>query len=94
MAEVNVTASPAFRELHPKVSIPAFVWLKVGGRAETDDFSLDHYLRLQSSERAIELLRRFDLEGCQIFDAAKALSPDEIAAEIFEQAKSRNRRAK
>lgn len=56
--EVEVTTSDQFKELYPNRQIPKFVWLKIEGQAERDDFGMAPGLRLVVSERANEVLKR------------------------------------
>lgn len=65
-APVSVTKSEEFRELHPHVSLPKFLWLKVEGSAGNDDFgvSVDH--RLVVSYAAMDVLSTARLENADI----------------------------
>lgn len=54
--QVDVSTSPEFRAFKADVTLPQFLWLKVHGRANVDDFGLGERLRLVVSERALRLL--------------------------------------
>jgi hypothetical protein len=64
--EVEVTTSDQFKELYQNRQIPKFVWLKVEGHAERDDFGMASGLRLIVSERALEVLRRFGVSNALV----------------------------
>ena len=53
-ADVVVTTTYPFRELHPDTKLPRFVWLQVVGRAGRDDFGLADNIRLVISDALIE----------------------------------------
>jgi hypothetical protein len=63
-ADVEVTTTYPFREFHPDMQLPRFVWLQVTGRAGRDDFGLAGNIRLVVSERALDVLK-----GLQLTDA-------------------------
>jgi hypothetical protein len=56
-ADVEVSTSEAFRELHPQLALPMFRWLRVSGVAGKDDFGIADDLRLVVSQRALDILR-------------------------------------
>lgn len=56
-ADVEVTVSDEFNELYPNQPLPKFVWLKLEGEPEKDDFWLTSDLNLVVSERAILVLK-------------------------------------
>jgi hypothetical protein len=58
---VKISVSDEFREFFSDLTLPAFIWLKIVGEAGRDDFGLDEKLRLIISERALELLRSFQI---------------------------------
>jgi hypothetical protein len=63
-ADVKITTTYPFRELHPDTKLPKFTWLQVTGREGRDDFGLAADLRLVISERALDVLK-----GLQLTDA-------------------------
>jgi len=65
-AEAEVTMSEDFHELQPDVELPAFVWLKVDGRAGHDDFGIANNLNLVVSERAFDVLDELGLPSASI----------------------------
>ncbi|CDX39983.1 conserved hypothetical protein [Mesorhizobium sp. SOD10] len=46
-----------FEEMQPDVELPPFVWLKVDGEADHDDFGLAEGHRLVVTERVLDVLR-------------------------------------
>jgi hypothetical protein len=54
--DVLVTTSYDFEERYPDERLPRFVWLKVMGRPEVDDFGLDPIAHLIVSDRALRVL--------------------------------------
>jgi hypothetical protein len=63
-ADVEITTAYPFREFHPDMKLPKFVWLQVTGRAGQDDFGLVANKRLVISEHALDVLK-----GLQLTDA-------------------------
>jgi hypothetical protein len=68
--EVVITLSEQFNELHPNIVLPQFFWLRVFGRAGTEDIGVTRDARLVVSERALQIMRNFSLEHCEISDFA------------------------
>jgi hypothetical protein len=64
--DVTVSTSEEFEELYPDRVLPIFVWLKIHGQALKDDFWIGDFFTLCVSERALELLKRFNMEHCGI----------------------------
>jgi hypothetical protein len=60
-ADVEVTTSDEFRELHPSLKLPEFVWLKVDGAPEKNDFGTTSDLNLIVSEQALRLLTQIGI---------------------------------
>ena len=65
-APVSVTKSEEFVELHPHISLPKFLWLKVEGSAGIDDFGLSVDHRLVVSQAALDVLRTAQLDNADI----------------------------
>jgi hypothetical protein len=65
-ADVEVTTTYPFREFHPDLQLPRFVWLQVTGRAGRDDFGLAADHRMVISERALDVLKGLQLNGALI----------------------------
>jgi hypothetical protein len=65
-AELELTLSDNFRELHPNTKAPECSWLKVVGKAGEDDFGLSSDFRLVVSESALSVLKTFQLENCEV----------------------------
>jgi hypothetical protein len=63
-ADVKITTMYPFREFHPDMRLPKFMWLQITGRAGRDDFGLAADLRMVISERALDVLK-----GLQLTDA-------------------------
>lgn len=55
-AQVEVSASEAFRELYPQRTLPSFQWLKITGIAGKDDFGIAEDLRAVVSQRVLDVL--------------------------------------
>jgi len=62
---VELSKSPEFEIMYPDRALPSFLWLKVIG-TEGDDFRLRADCRLEVSQRALELLRRYKLENAAV----------------------------
>jgi hypothetical protein len=56
LKDVAVSKSAIFEDLYPERDLPRFRWLIVDGQ-QNDDFSLADSLRLEVSDRALDLLR-------------------------------------
>jgi hypothetical protein len=67
--DVEVTASEQFRDFYPDRQLPKFVWLKVVGKPHEDDFGMGPGLFLVTSERTLELLRRFGIQNAEVDEA-------------------------
>ncbi|HEU4728346.1 MAG TPA: hypothetical protein VFT22_10665 [Kofleriaceae bacterium] len=65
LAPVKVTTSDEYEELYPDVRLPPFHWLQVG-RDPSADLAISAKHRLVASGRALELLRRFQLDNATI----------------------------
>jgi hypothetical protein len=63
--DVLVTVSSEFAELYPTRVLPTFHWLKITGRAGTDDFGLSSDHRLVVSAEALATLRLFQLNHAE-----------------------------
>jgi hypothetical protein len=61
LAEAEVSVSPEFKELHPDCTLPEFRWLKITGGDRDADFRLTPGFRLEVSQRALEVLRKFNM---------------------------------
>ncbi|OLT44222.1 hypothetical protein BJF85_20360 [Saccharomonospora sp. CUA-673] len=73
LADMRLTVTPEADELRRDMGVrefPTFVWLKVHGQAGVDDVGVDRRASLVVSDRALELLRRFDLDGCDVEEYA------------------------
>jgi hypothetical protein len=60
--DVQVTKSDEFHDLHPKLGLPKFVWLKVIGTPGKDDFGITPGLNLVVSELALQLIKESGLK--------------------------------
>jgi hypothetical protein len=65
-APVKVTVSDSFAECYPDRALPQFYWLRVTGTPEKDDFSLASDHRLLVSDEALDVLRAFTIEHCEV----------------------------
>jgi hypothetical protein len=58
--------STTFETLYPGRQLPEFVWLKIKGKAGTDDFGIERMGRLVVSAKALTVLRSFNLNYCDV----------------------------
>ena len=65
---VKVTTNNEFDELHPGLSLPAFNWMKISGKAGEDDFGISDNLLLVISEKAYNLLSLFNISAADVKD--------------------------
>ena len=65
-SDVEITKSEQFRELYPQRQLPEFLWLKVSGKAGTDDFGIHSDFRLVVSERILKLFQSQGLKNAII----------------------------
>jgi hypothetical protein len=66
LGEVEVSVSPEFLELFPGRTLPEFRWLKIASRDPNTDFGLAPDSRLEVSERALEVLKKFNIAHAEI----------------------------
>ncbi len=64
--EVKVSKSEQFEEMYPNRELPTFVWLRIIGQAGEDDFGLTNDNRLVVSERALNRMKEFRLDNCEV----------------------------
>jgi putative NADH-flavin reductase len=64
--DVTISVGDTWRQLYPTRPAPQCRWLKVTGNAGTEDFGLTELAHLVASERALELLRGFTLQHCEV----------------------------
>lgn len=68
LAAVQMSKSGEFEDLYSDQDLPEFVWLQVTGQAGVDDLGLDAVAHLVVSSRALAVLQRFHVVGCDIDD--------------------------
>ena len=70
LADVEISKSDIFMELHPDLPLPNFLWLQVHGTPGKDDFgfSRESGYSLVVSERILQILKQFNIEHCEISD--------------------------
>jgi hypothetical protein len=56
-ADAEVSVSDQFRDAHPGMVLPRFIWLKVSGEAGKDDFGIGPDSKMVVSERALLVIR-------------------------------------
>jgi putative NADH-flavin reductase len=66
LTDVEVSAGEAWRQLHGSRSVPDCRWLKVTGRAGAADLGLTELAHLVVSPSALQLLRGFSLQACEV----------------------------
>lgn len=59
--DADISISAQFKETHPDLTIPHFVWMKIAGQASQDDFGAGSDGRMIVSEAALELLRKLGI---------------------------------
>lgn len=64
--DLEVTRAGIYFDLYGDRPLPAFSWLKILGRAGTDDFGLSSSGLLVVSERIMNLLNAFGLKHCEV----------------------------
>jgi hypothetical protein len=64
--EVEVTTSEQFKDIYPDKKLPRFAWLQIIGRAGEDDFGIAADNRLVISERALDVLKQFNISHAVI----------------------------
>jgi hypothetical protein len=79
LAELEVSTSDQFRQLHPGRDLPAFRWLKVYGTAGVDDFGVAEDLRFVVSEAVMNILRQVSTANCE---AAEWKAPQPPAGDV------------
>ncbi len=67
--DVKVTTSEVFAELYPSRMLPKFVWLRIDGTKEKDDFGVMPDGRLVVSQRALDILRQFGIPNANVIKA-------------------------
>lgn len=65
-APVKLDLSSNFKELHPSKAVPCFIWLKISGEVGENDFGVEKNGRLVVSERALKVIKSFELKHCTI----------------------------
>ena len=64
--DLEVTADDNVLELKPAWQPPSLLWLQVTGTPGVDDVSLAPDGRLLVSDRVVDVLRQFQIDGCDI----------------------------
>ena len=65
-ADVDVTVDENVAELDPEWQPPDLRWLQVTGDPGRDDFGLTTDARLVASSDALEVLRQFNIDDCDV----------------------------
>ncbi|OQW91958.1 MAG: hypothetical protein BWK78_03085 [Thiotrichaceae bacterium IS1] len=63
---VKITKSKQFKGLYPNKKLPDFFWMKIVGEVGKDDFGIAKNHKLVVSERALNLLRNFNINHCEV----------------------------
>jgi putative NADH-flavin reductase len=66
LADMEISAGDGWEELNQGRALPHCRWLKVVQRAGSADFGLTELAHLVVSDQALELLRRFSLQTCEV----------------------------
>jgi hypothetical protein len=64
--EIEVSVDENVSELEPDWPVPVIEWLQVSGVAGSDDFGLDSQASLVVSDAALSVLRRYQIDDCEI----------------------------
>lgn len=64
--DVEITTSDEFAQLYPDCRLPNFAWLKIFGQAGRDDFGVAPDLRLVVSDKAMKLLKGFEISHASV----------------------------
>jgi hypothetical protein len=65
-ADVEVSTSDIYQELHPGRALPSFTWMQICGEPCKDDFGLSASGDLIVSKRMLDLLRQAGMKNCDI----------------------------
>jgi hypothetical protein len=68
LRECEISTSDEFEELFPDVELPEFLWLYVFGEAGRDDFGKTADDCLVVSEKILDLLKTFNIDGCEVHE--------------------------
>ena len=66
VADLEMTLDEQFQEMYPDRQLPAFVWLKIGGGARSDDFGMDTDHKVVVSDKALAVLRSRKMPNCDV----------------------------
>ena len=66
LADVEVTSSKYYQQIHPGSTLPKFRWLQITGTPEEDDFWIENDQSLAVSDQAWRLLSKFQLQHCSV----------------------------
>jgi hypothetical protein len=66
LSDMETSRSITFEILHPRRQLPEFVWLKIDGEPGIDDFGIAGNGHLVISEKALTVLKSFNLNHCDI----------------------------
>ncbi len=66
LADVIVTSTRRYAEVHPGQTLPKFYWLQVIGAPNKSDFWMENDQSLAVSDRAWGLLKNFNLVNCKV----------------------------
>lgn len=63
---VTISKSETFEELYPSKELPKFYWAIIDGKFGADDFVIGNDFRLIISDKAFELLKRFNIDNASL----------------------------
>lgn len=64
----KISYSESFLEIEYNKKVPDFIWMKIHGKEDIDDFWLTEKHQLAVSEKAFCILSKFNLVGVDIFE--------------------------
>lgn len=67
LADMELSVGDTWEQLYGTRAVPQCRWLKVTGTGGAEDFGLTELAHLVVSENALQLLRRFSLQHCEVF---------------------------
>jgi hypothetical protein len=63
---LTISKSDTYKELYPSKELPIFYWAIIDGKIYLDDFIIGDDLRLVISEKAFELLKKFNIDNASL----------------------------
>jgi hypothetical protein len=74
---VEISENSQFRIFCKDRDLPQFEWMKVIGKLDVDDVVSSGFGQLTVSEKALEVIRSFPLNNCEVYEFDKVPSDEE-----------------